>query len=284
MDNISALSSIASSNAIAGLIAPVSASGSRTTTSALVGFESSVTVDFSQFAQGLLAQQASDPNLSIDAALARNLGDLPLASSSGSGPLYTPSGLLQQFASSQLLAQLESSGTITADDRKLIESLQTSPAESTGTPTLVDATSATVPNEAADQTATTASANTNTTSTAAADVTSTTVDDVEADQSEPAATDVTNQATQGDIADNAANTGAAAQAAPAVNINDQLLVTALDPYQQAALASGVSAFGKELNVFIPAAAEDTNPPPVAAIAALTPVGRVVPRNEEPAEA
>jgi hypothetical protein len=54
-----------------------------------------------------------------------------------------------------------------------------------------------------------------------------------------------------------------------------------DPYQQAALASGQSVFGKELNSFVPGTAEADVPAAVRAASAVRPV---VPRRDEQQEA
>ncbi|MDB5887543.1 MAG: hypothetical protein JWM03_415 [Rhodocyclales bacterium] len=280
MDNLTAVSNIAASNAIAGLTAPVSASGTPAATSALI--EPSVIVDFSAFAQSLLAQQANDPNLSIDAALARNLGNLPLASSA-SGPLFTPAGLLQQFTSSLLLSQLESNGSISANDKQLIEALQSPPADASANPPVVatptananpanDAPTRTPPPSAQESrsvvTAPNASLATNNTSPPSTDLAAT--------NTEP---------TQNNPVSNATNdTVIAAQTTPPAVSDDPLLNTNLDPYQQAALASGLTSFGKELNVFVPSSPNDTTPPPVNAIMPVTAVRRVVPRSDEPAGA
>jgi len=293
MDAISALSSIAASNAIAGLTAPTPTSENQATTAASqLGAEPSTTVDFSQFVQNLLTQQANNPDLNLETAFAQNLGALALNATSSS-QLYDSSGQLQQFASTALLAQLENDGVISASDRQRIEALQSQSLlnSDTDSQSVVDAANASL---SAQPTNASTSPQPSATSQSAIP---TAVSNTAVTPTAPPATNnagtTTDQATVDVIA--TPETVASTPASPTVDDNaipvdttpatngDQALTGNPDPYQQAVLASGTTSFGKELNVFVPSAIDDSIPPAVSAIAPIMAVRRVVARGEEPTE-
>jgi hypothetical protein len=111
MDAISnILSTVTASSAIASTSAAKSSATTATSTTDSSGESSSVRTFFSDFASNLLAQQAIDPNLNIDAAVTNNLLS-PSVNYSLGGQLYTSAGLLEQYVTTQFLSQLENAQT-----------------------------------------------------------------------------------------------------------------------------------------------------------------------------
>jgi peptidoglycan DL-endopeptidase CwlO len=260
----------------------------------------------SQFAQGVLAQQASDPTLNIDTAVASSLSSLL---SANSGPLYTATGQLQQFAGALLLTPGTSAANTDAQTLQALadaalpaSAATTSPATTGSAQQLQEAADAarqaflasqltaldTASTDTSTQTQTVAATNTATGTTSTAVSAATATADLRAAN---LASAIAPAATDTDTADTTTNTTAATTtpvtnptlaptpAAVATSAADLLPTTGdvRDPYQQAALASGQSVFGKELNSFVPGTAEAEFP---AAVRALSAVRPVVPRRDE----
>lgn len=101
------------------------------------------------------------------------------------------------------------------------------------------------------------------------------------DQLTPAQAQATGQTTAPTTT--APDTTAAAQDLAFFTSDDQVPF-GFDAYQQAALASGVTAFGKELNSFVPASDEAITAAAVAGVTAITPVMPIAAYDAETAEA
>lgn len=273
IDAISVLGSIPFTNPVGNVNAPANQTPSTVTP---IGTEPSVFVQFSTFVRNLLAQQAANPEQNIDDALAKSLAGLAQGSSTSS-PLYTATGLLQQYATSQLLSQLDSTNSdaqTRADiaDAARLAALNTelSALNPTDQPTQPGAP---VNNAIASATRVDLDAtNTDTAATATAASPLTVADETAAPQNaQPAAVG------QAD----SANTGAPF-ATPTVSPNANTpLITDFDPYQRAALAAGMTSFGKELNSFVPAATDPTLDSPLGPVAAIT---RIKSRSDVPEDA
>ena len=263
MDALSALASIAASNTIAGVAVPDAtgaAANQIPTPASPVSPGTSVSVFLSDFARGLLTQQASDPTLDIDTAFAQGLLGLT-PGSANNGQLYTSTGLLQPFAralstsTADTTTQPDTVGVVeqaalTSEEALLnTQNATTARTASAITAQPVAAPAVTVPTPAVNTVASQPEAATDTT--AAADTTT------------AASTQITNT-------DNGIVIPRATSSADDL---DPTTADIRDPYQQAALASGVSSFGKELNSFIPAATDDLQAV-IQGIAAIMPVGAI----------
>ncbi|MEC5384855.1 hypothetical protein VVD49_03930 [Uliginosibacterium sp. H3] len=311
-DAITALPSATASNAIAGLLSTGASRAVLTpdvssAISPLTAAPSSQ-VSLSQFALGVLAQQASDPTLSIDSAVAGTLSSLLSSGTTGTGPLYTATGQLQQFAGALLLTQTPAAEitpdnasaqalqlpTTPATDAQRLQDITDSVRESF-LATQLDALDTLDEQISESQAAQTAGIENN--SATRADAAAQLVAQRElATAAAPAASAAVQAAAvtpASDVATTDLTAVGAATTTPAVNsvidsvpastlsTTDQLPTTAdiNDPYQQAALASGLTAFGKELNSYLPGEVAADFPAAVSATRAVRPV---VSREEEAA--
>ncbi|HSD37163.1 MAG TPA: hypothetical protein VLC92_06620 [Rhodocyclaceae bacterium] len=304
MDAVSVLPAVSVSNSIAGLAAS-GASGSALTpdlsaTAAALAAQPSTQVLLSQFAQGVLAQQAGNPALNIDTAVATTLSSLLSASS---GPLYTATGQLQQFAGASLLTQGTSATTANAQTQQLLADAARPVAAEPGSPASANSVQAlqdvadaarqafiasqlTALDAAGTDSLTSTAVQTGTApnSVAGTQISSGVITATAAGVVARGATAVATPTAA--VATTPSATGAALPATPEpvpTAVADALPTTSdvLDPYQQAALASGQTVFGKELNSFVPGSAEADFPAEVRALSAVRPV---VPRRDEPQEA
>ena len=108
LSSLSASSTVTAASYLAATAAGATGSAVSDATTDSSSAAASIRTIFSDFAKQLLADQANDPTLSIDAALTKNLLS-PTINYSAGGQLYTSAGLLQQFTTSLFLSQLDDS-------------------------------------------------------------------------------------------------------------------------------------------------------------------------------
>lgn len=277
MDLVSALSGINTGNPIAGIASTALQRGSQSVpASSSASTEPSARVFFSSFVSDALAQQSSNPGLSIDTLIARNLAGL--APGLTGGQLYTASGLLQQFATSLLVDQLDGEPTtaqsvapftdlgdasgqiaLQANESLLTTVPQTDVAASTNTGALpgrntVQAQSvpATIP--------------ASTTSTIEPDAITTTEVTVAAEGL---------NSTQLTAADPQSSDARVNASTSATVLDTTAQATGeLDPYVQAALISGLTSAGKEQHSFVQAASYLLTERAIAAVAAVSRIAAI----------